>query len=64
MSEIDQERRPIPHTPRPCEKCGSTNISVTRFEDHIELRCNDCGYTWERQRHHWPRKDEPETPET
>ena len=34
------------HTPRPCEKCGSTNISATRTENVLDLKCNDCGYTW------------------
>jgi hypothetical protein len=43
MSELNT--RPH-HPPRPCEKCGSTNISVSHHDDVLEFKCNDCGHTW------------------
>lgn len=56
------EHKPhIPHhPPKPCEKCGSTNIEVKPHRDRIEFVCKDCGHTWEKPFPPRPPKPEDE----
>lgn len=58
MSE-NRDRPHFPHhPPKPCEKCGSTNISVTPHHGYVEFKCNDCGHTWQKNFPPRPPKDE------
>jgi predicted RNA-binding Zn-ribbon protein involved in translation (DUF1610 family) len=66
MTENTHDRPHPHHPPKPCEKCGSTNINVQFHKEYIDFTCNDCGHTWRKdlpkRPHHPPKDGEPETP--